>query len=150
MSKQIPSFVSDFTQTTRLLRLHTPLGADRLLAECVRGEEAIGEGYRFTISALSLDAGISLRTLVGQPGLLELLTAGDGMPRAFHGLLTAIEMNGANGGMARYTLTLQPWTAFLAHTRDSRIFQDLSVPDIIDAVFKAWRGRNTRKATWRL
>lgn len=149
MSKQFPSFVSDFTQTTRLLRLHTPLGPDRLLAECVRGQEAIGEGYRFTISALSLDAGISLRTLVGQPALLELLTAGDGMRRAFHGLLTAIEMNGANGGMARYTLILQPWTAFLAHTRDSRIFQDLSVPDIIDAVFKAWRGRGRLAPSWR-
>jgi uncharacterized protein involved in type VI secretion and phage assembly len=31
-------------------------------------------GYTFTISALSLDAGISLRALLGQPALLELLT----------------------------------------------------------------------------
>ena len=33
-----------FAQDTRLLRLTTPLGAD-LLAECVRGEEAISRGY---------------------------------------------------------------------------------------------------------
>jgi type VI secretion system VgrG family protein len=149
MPEQFPSVFSDFTQTTRLLRLHTPLGPDRLLAECVRGEEAIGEGYAFTVSALSLDAGISLRTLVGQPALLELLTSASGMPRAFHGIVTAADMNGANGGMARYTLTLRPWSAFLAHTRDSRIFQDLSVPDIIDAVFKAWQGRGRLAPSWR-
>jgi type VI secretion system secreted protein VgrG len=90
-----------------------------------------------------------LRALVGQPALLELLTAGDGLPRAFHGYLTAAEMNGANGGMARYTLTLRPWSAFLAHTRDSRIFQDLSVPDILDTVFKAWQGRGQLAPSWR-
>jgi type VI secretion system VgrG family protein len=149
MPAQFSAFFSDFTQTTRLLRLHTSIGPERLLAECVRGEEAISEGYALTISALSLDAGISLRTLVGQPALLELLTAHDGTPRAFHGYLTAAEQNGANGGMARYTLTLAPWSAFLAYTRDSRIFQDMSVPDILDAVFKTWQGRGRLVPDWR-
>jgi uncharacterized protein involved in type VI secretion and phage assembly len=51
--------------------------------------------------------------------------------------------------MARYTLTLRPWTAFLAHTRDSRIFQDMSVPDILDAVLKAWQGRGRLVPDWR-
>jgi type VI secretion system VgrG family protein len=149
MPEQFPALYSDFTQTTRLLRLHTSLGPERLLAECVRGDEAISEGYALTISALSLDAGISLRALVGQPALLELLTAYDGMRRAFHGYLTAVEQNGANGGMARYTLTLRPWSAFLAHTRDSRLFQDMSVPDILDTVFKAWQGRGRLVPDWR-
>ena len=67
MPAQFPAFFSDTTQTSRLLRLHTRLGPDRLLAESVRGEEAIGEGYAFTIAALSLDAGIPLRALIGQP-----------------------------------------------------------------------------------
>jgi uncharacterized protein involved in type VI secretion and phage assembly len=41
---------SRFTQHTRLLRLTMPAGAD-LLAECVRGEEAISRGYTFKIDA---------------------------------------------------------------------------------------------------
>lgn len=57
MPAQFPAFFSDYTQTTRLLRLYTRLGPERLLAESIRGEEAIGEGYAFTITALSLDAG---------------------------------------------------------------------------------------------
>jgi type VI secretion system secreted protein VgrG len=148
MPEQISCLSSDFTQTTRLLRLHTPLGPERLLAECVRGEEAISEGYGLTISVLSVDAAISLRALVAQPALLELQTAHDGM-RAFHGYLTAVEQNGANGAMARYTLSLGPWSAFLAHTRDSRVFQDMRVPDILDAVFRTWHGRARLVPDWR-
>lgn len=149
MVEQIATLFARHTQTTRLLRLTTPLGTEELLAECVRGEEAISKAYTFTISALSLDAGISLRRLLGQPALLELLTVESGKLRPFHGHLTQVELNGANGGMARYTLTLQPWTAFMAHTRDSRLFQDKNVFDIVDSVFGAWQGRGRMAPAWR-
>ncbi|SEO62283.1 hypothetical protein SAMN05428959_1131, partial [Duganella sp. CF517] len=84
MSESIPSqsgesdplaLLAGFSQSTRLLKLTTPLGADVLLAECVRGEEGIGTGFSFRIAALSTDAAISLKSLIGQPVLLELMTA---------------------------------------------------------------------------
>lgn len=148
MSQQLATLLADYTQSSRFLRLTTALGAEKLLAECVRGEETISAGYRFTISALSQDAGISLRALLGQPALLELLTVKQGQRRAFHGYLTAVELAGSNGGLARYTLTLQPWSAFLAHGRDSRVFLDKTVFDILDAVFGAY-GRGTLMPSWR-
>lgn len=139
-----------FTQNNRLLRLTTPLGADVLLAECVRGEEALSEPFRFRIAALSTDAAISLKSLIGQPVLLELLTAHSRDElRPFHGHVTAVEMVGANGGFARYYLTLEPWTAFLAHGRDSRIFQGKTVVDIIDSVLGAYSGKGTLTPAWR-
>ncbi|MES3021334.1 MAG: type VI secretion system tip protein TssI/VgrG [Pseudomonadota bacterium] len=149
MLEHITALFGHFSQANRLLRLTTPLGGNTLLAECVRGEETISEGYTFTISALSHDAGISLRSLLGQPALLELLTASGAGARPFHGYLTAVELNGANGGMARYTLTLQPWSAFLARGRDSRVFQDMTVFDILDAVFGAYQGRGKLAPDWR-
>ncbi|SFU83946.1 type VI secretion system Vgr family protein [Pseudoduganella namucuonensis] len=136
-----------FIQHSRLLRLTTPLGADELLAECVRGEEALGRGFRFDVAALSLRADVRLRSLLGQPALLALQTPSG--ERHFHGHVTAAEMLGANGGMARYKLTLEPWTAFLARTRDSRIFQDMTVFDILDAVFGAWQGQGKLAPAWR-
>ena len=149
MMEQINCLLGGFTQTTRLLRLTTPLGRDELLAECVRGEEAISGGYSFTISALSTNSDISLRSLLGQPALLELLTVSGGAARPFHGHITAVEANGANGGMARYTLTLEPWVKFMAHSRDSRVFQDMTVFDILDAVFGAYQGKGTLAPGWR-
>jgi len=146
----VPQLFPRFTQDTRLLRLATPLGPDRLLAECLHGEESLDGGYVLQVSALSTDAGIPLRSLLGQPALLELLTTVPGMPlRPFHGHITAAELVAANGGFARYTLTIEPWCAFLAPGRDSRIFQDKSVFDILDAVFESWQGRGTLVPAWR-
>ncbi|MEG1324935.1 MAG: type VI secretion system Vgr family protein, partial [Janthinobacterium sp.] len=147
MSMSLPA---SFTQASRLLQLTTPLGADRLLAECVRGEEGLSTGFVFQIAALSTDAAISLRTLIGQPALLQLLTAtsADAL-RPFHGHLTAVELVGANGGMARYQLTLEPWSAFLAHGRDSRLFQDMTVFEILDALFAAYQGQGKLAPAWR-
>ncbi|WP_305822414.1 type VI secretion system Vgr family protein [Massilia brevitalea] len=137
------------TQTTRLIRLTTPLGED-LLAECVRGEESISAGFTFRLDALSEDAHLPLKSLLGQPALLQLMTAAsrDAL-RPFHGHITAARISGANGGLARYHLTLQPWSAFLGLGRDSRIFQDMTVFDILDAVFAAWQGKGRLTPAWR-
>jgi uncharacterized protein involved in type VI secretion and phage assembly len=61
MLEQIAPLLARYTQATRLLRLTTPPGTEQLLAEYVSGKEAVSEGFTFTISALSLDAGISLQ-----------------------------------------------------------------------------------------
>ena len=71
MKRPFPSF----SQDTRLLRITTPLGRDKILVECVRGDESLSRGYCFEVSVLSTDARIPLRSLLGQPALLELLTA---------------------------------------------------------------------------
>jgi type VI secretion system secreted protein VgrG len=145
---KVLALLTRFTQATRLLRLTTPLGTD-LLAECVRGEEGISQGYAFEVEVLSTDASIELKTLLGQPVLLQLLTTGADALRPFHGHVTRVAMNGSNGGFARYTLTIAPWTAFLAHGSDSRIFQDMTVCAILDAVFGAYQGQGKLAPAWR-
>ena len=144
----LAALFSSYTQSTRLLRLTTPLGADTLLAESVHGDEGLSSGFHFTITALSLDAHLALRSLIGQPALLELLTS-DHSCRPFHGHLTMAEQSGANGGLARYTLRLAPWTAFLSHNRDSRVFQARTVREILDAVFTGWQGQGKLAPSWR-
>ena len=148
-AQAIQALVARFTQSSRVLRLHTPLGADVLLAESLHGEEAIDTGYRLRVSALSTDAGLPLKSLLGQPVLLELLAGPFMGVRPFHGHVTAAEMTGANGGLARYTLTIEPWTAFLALGRDSRVFQDKTIVDIIDTVFAAYSGKGRLTPAWR-
>ncbi|GGC17992.1 type VI secretion system Vgr family protein [Pseudoduganella buxea] len=121
-----------------------------MLAECARGEESLGHGFSFTISALSLDANLPLKSLIGQPALLQLMTAHSrDVLRPFHGHLTAVEHCGADGGLARYRLTLEPWTRFAAMGRDSRVFQDMTVFDIIDAVFGEYQGKGRLVPAWR-
>ncbi|UIN21242.1 type VI secretion system Vgr family protein [Herbaspirillum frisingense] len=161
---QLAALFGAWTQSARVMRLHTTLdqdyGPDALMAERLQAVEQIGPGeegsavdhaiagYRLQLSCLSLNANISLRKLLGQPVLLELAT--DHGERAFHGHVTACRMEGANGGMARYRLTIEPWLSFLRHRRDSAVFQDMTVPAIIEAVFADYRGQGRLQPAWRL
>jgi type VI secretion system VgrG family protein len=139
-----------FSQHRRMLRLSTVVGDNALLAESLRGDEEISRGFRFQVVALSLDAGIPLKSLIGQPALVELLaSAGAHQRRPFHGHIVAAELIGANGGFARYQLAIEPWTVFLALGRDSRIFQDKTVFNILDSVFKAYDGKGRLAPAWR-
>lgn len=128
-------------QTNRLLRLRTPLGGDTLVAEELDGWEAIDHGgFRLQLSALSPTTALPLDTLLGAPVLLELLTA-DSLTalRPFHGHVTAVERVGANGGLARYRLTLEPWLALLGYRQDSYLYRDATVIEIVEQVFGHYR-----------
>ncbi len=124
----------------RFLRLHTSLGSDVLVAETLDGVEQIdGMGFQWTITALSLDAGLSLAPLIGQGALLQLQQA-DGSLRPLHGRITAAERLGSNGGLARYRLRLQPWLAFLSQRVDSYVFHDKTVVEIVEDLFADYSG----------
>jgi type VI secretion system secreted protein VgrG len=139
-----------FTQDTRLLRINTPLGPNKLLVECLRGEESLSNNFCFEVALLSTDAHIPLKSLLGQPALLELLTASTDMKwRPFHGYVTSAKCLGANGGFARYTVTIEPWSAFLKLGRDSRMFQDRTVFQILDGVFESLQGKGKLVPMWR-
>lgn len=91
-----------WTKNDRLLRLTTPLGANQFLVESWHGSENLSDGFCFQLNTLSTDAHLSLKSLIGQPALLELLTAHSRTElRPFHGHINRIESVGANGGLAR-------------------------------------------------
>ncbi|MBS63998.1 type VI secretion system Vgr family protein [Salinisphaera sp.] len=140
------------TQTDRLLRLHTPRTGAALLPERVDGLEAIsdGAGYRFELTALSTDPFIALEELIGQPVLLELMTAESRTElRPWHGHITAFERIGSNQGAARYRLVVEPWLAFLAYRTDSYVFQNASLIDIVESVFSDYGGQGALVPAWR-
>lgn len=111
--------LNSFTQDTRLLQLTTPLGQDNLIVECMRGEEGLSQCYEFQLTVLSTDAAIPAKSLIGQPALLELLTSTSrDKLRPFHGHITSVESLRADGGFARYAITmhLMPQTSVLLIT----------------------------------
>ncbi|HSW04163.1 type VI secretion system Vgr family protein [Aquabacterium sp.] len=146
------------TQTTRLLRLHTPLGADVLLAERARlaeqvgpgGDASHGAGLRMEIHALASDAHLELKSLLGQPVLLELLTqASRSALRPWHGHITEATLLGSDGGLARYRLLVEPWLAFLGQRQDSWVFQGQTVMEIVEEVFADHEGQGPLVPAWR-
>ncbi|MFT3847099.1 MAG: type VI secretion system tip protein TssI/VgrG [Propionivibrio sp.] len=129
--------VALFTQDSRLMKLRfsasSGLGEEALLAHRLVGEESLSAGYRHTLDCLSPDTQLELKRFLGQPAEISLLLP-DGGHRLFTGLVTHAAQAGADGGFARYVLTLEPALALLAHRRNSRVFQDKSVPQIVCAL----------------
>ncbi|TJZ61641.1 type VI secretion system tip protein VgrG, partial [Chitiniphilus eburneus] len=132
----LASFASAFTQDQRLLTLHLGDGASdgaQLLPQSVTGDEALSQPYRYQLECLSPDVGLPLKSLLGLPVQLGILTA-DGEEVVRCGVVTAAQALPADGGFARYGLSIEPPLVLLAHRRSSRVFQDVSVVEIVQAV----------------
>ncbi|MDR2324178.1 MAG: type VI secretion system tip protein VgrG [Acidovorax sp.] len=138
-----------YTQTNRLLRLYTPLGENKLLAERLQGQEQIDSGgFVLLLDALSDDAQIPLKSLLGKAVRLDIQTA-ESQPRVWHGHVTGFELQASNGGFARYRLRIEPWLAFLRWRQDSFLFQQRSVIDIADSFFADYQGSEGMDVAWR-
>ncbi|WP_235318749.1 type VI secretion system Vgr family protein [Lysobacter sp. A03] len=106
-----------------------------LIVERWQGRESLSQGFEWWIDALSTDAGLDLDALLGQSATLSIRAADGGrIPRS--GLIRQAECVGSDGGLARYRLCLVPWTWLLTQGRHSRVFQDRTVLEIVEAVFE--------------
>ena len=101
-----------------------------LMGEYFTGREAVNELFSFDIDALSVSTDLDLAQFIGEELTIALLQA-DGNRRAWHGVCTAARWQGADGGVARYRLRLEPALTLLSHRRDCYIFQDKTVLDIV-------------------
>lgn len=130
--------VTPHTQNKRLLRLATPLGDDVLVPLSAEGEEVMSAGFSYGVTAFSeARHDLQPRDLVGKPVTLVLIQE-DESKRYFNGYVAEFRSLGRffNGQRSKYQFTLRPWLHFLEKSADCRIFQNLSVPDVLKQVFK--------------
>ncbi|MYN04510.1 type VI secretion system tip protein VgrG [Pseudoduganella sp. DS3] len=106
---------------------------ESLMAERMHGREGVNELFHFEIEALSTSTSLDLGPFIGEELTIRLLQP-DGSRRSWHGLCTQAGWLGADGGVARYRLRLEPALALLRLRRDSYIFQDKSVRDIVQEI----------------
>ncbi len=128
------------TQKHRTLALETALGRDALLIERVIGHEALGRPFEYRVQAVSTSDTFSFDRLVGTGATirLEVLHAGAGgvKTRYFNGIVSQLAHIGYDQHMmSRYELVLVPWLWFLTRRADCRIFQNKTVPEIVEKVF---------------
>lgn len=75
--------------------------------------------------------------------------SGVGELRPWHGHVTRVGLVGSDGGLARYELVIEPWLAFLRWRTDAFVFQDMSVQQIVDAVFARHQAQGALAPAWR-
>jgi type VI secretion system secreted protein VgrG len=132
----LSSFASAFNQDQRLITLQLGDGSawgEQLLPQSVRGSEGVNQAYRYSLECLSPDGAIELKSLLGLPVVIGVLDANGGAVERC-GVVSQAQLLGSDGGFAKYGLQIEPPFALLRHRRTSRVFQDISVPDIIKQV----------------
>ncbi|SFG57694.1 Rhs element Vgr protein [Duganella sp. CF458] len=118
-------------------------GAGGLLVEAFLADDCLQEIASRDVIALSTSATIDPASLLGRRACLQASLA-DGSRTAFHGYISHAAMLGSEGGFARYRLRMSSWLWLATQTRNSRVWQDRGVADIVDQVF----ARFAPYATW--
>ncbi len=97
-----------------------------------QGREAISQPYRFDLELVSEHPDLDLQSLLHRPAFLAFAPDGSGI----HGLVHQATQGESGQRLTRYRLTLVPQLAYLAHRTNQRIFQHLSVPQIVAQVLE--------------
>ncbi len=110
-----------------------------VLVASFRGEESISKIYAFEVHLVLMQddcAAMDLGAAVGAKASLAIAEHRHADLRSIHGILADVELVHAAQGKAYVRVTLVPELFCLTNSRHSRMFTDLSIPDVIKDIFK--------------
>jgi type VI secretion system secreted protein VgrG len=127
--------MSAYVQDAVKLKVSTPLGPNKLLLRSFKGEDRISGLFQFTLEMVSEDTEIDFKAVVGKSITITLITSNE-TEHHFNGIVGRFAQEDTNGRLTRYYAEIHPWFWLLQKTSDCRIFQNKTVPDIIQTIFK--------------
>lgn len=149
MFSQLPTF---FDHSRHTLHVHGVSATLDVLA--FEGEEKLSQPFRYRVEFTCVDQDIAADRILGQPADFALNTAPHLLPKAIpglpapevnplrtlHGVITAFKRLSGSRDEARYEITLEPRLALLSRGRQFRIYQQQSVPQIVDSILRNRHG----------
>ncbi len=131
------------TDAFRIAKAHTPLGGKLLFRE-MSGREELSRPFEYRLELLAEDdSTVDPKALLGRGITVELEIQGGGsryidaqcIRFAYIGVETVY---GSNTKFWRYEARLRPWTHYMTLRSNCRLWQETSVPDIIDALLEPY------------
>lgn len=112
------------------------------------GNEALSEPFSWVVTFTSADNKLRREDFLLKSGSLTLKTAtvqATWLPaseplRVVQGVITGFDTLSVSADEARYAVTLQPRLALLARNHQNAIWQDMSVPEIVEAILRDRHG----------
>ncbi|HDX9002673.1 TPA: type VI secretion system tip protein VgrG, partial [Klebsiella michiganensis] len=112
------------------------------------GDEALSTPFRYRIEFTSADHTISKEMMLMKAASLTLqapVDQGYGIKiqqpvRVIQGVVTGFERLGTSKDETRYALTLEPRLALLDRSHQNAIYQDMSVPQIVEKILRERHG----------
>ncbi|EHE2520614.1 type VI secretion system tip protein VgrG [Escherichia coli] len=106
------------------------------------GREQLSIPFRYDIQFTSSDKAIAPESVLMQDGAFSLTAPPvQGMPvqtalRTLHGVITGFKLLSSSRDEARYEVRLEPRMALLARSRQNAIYQNLTVPQIVEKILR--------------
>ena len=106
------------------------------------GREQLSTPFRYDIEFTSTDKAIEPESVLMQDGAFSLSAPPvQGMPvqtalRTLHGVITGFKLLSSSRDEARYEVRLEPRMALLARSRQNAIYQNLTVPQIVEKILR--------------
>ncbi len=98
------------------------------------GTESLSELFRFQLQLALEDVEADFESILGKPARLKIM--GREGTRYVNGIISWFEQAGEPTRLTQYSAELVPRIWLLQHRHNSRIFQEMTVKDIIDKVLK--------------
>ena len=124
-----------FKQENRPLRIQTPFGEDVLLIKSLTGTERLGRPFKYDLVLVSTEQNLDFKKILGQ-NVTIFLDKSDKEPRWFNGFVSRFAQTTFEGRLVEYRATLVPWLWFLTRSSDCRVFQSMTIPEIVKQVFQ--------------
>ncbi|WDE03281.1 type VI secretion system tip protein VgrG [Thalassomonas viridans] len=131
------------TQESNVISIDTPLGKDVLYLTRFVADEAMSQPFIYNVFMYTVGTQIGLKDLVGKKVCISLRSAeGSGNMRYFHGVVSSLQslgMRTSDTEVAQdyidYRATVVPSISLMAKRSNCRIYQNLSVLDIVADLF---------------
>ena len=124
-----------YTTDERICTVKSPFGDDALLLSHMAGHEALSSLFCFRCELLSDKPDLDFEKIIGKSLTLEVKLVG-GKLRHFNGVVSRFAQGASQGRFTAYSAEIVPWLWLLTRSTNCRIFQDKTVPEIVEAVFR--------------
>ena len=121
---------------SRTITATTPLAPEKLAFASMSGQEEISQCFSFQARFVSDDIDLKSEDVLGLGVTIKVES--DRGERFFHGLVDSFALTEFGDERIEYVAVLRPWLWFLSKTSDNRIFQNMSVVEIVEEVFSAY------------
>ena len=101
----------------------------------VEGEEAVSEPFFYRITLKTRDEAVDFSQVLDNPVTVHFEYMSSHDVRRIHGIVTRFVQAEFDGEIVTYHAEIRPWFWKLTLSRNARIYQEQSVPDIVKSVF---------------
>ncbi len=124
--------------SAREITVAIPAIGEHVTFERMEGEEQVSALFAFELRLSAKTLEVKAADVLGTRATIAVKGPKDSEPRHFDGHVAEFGLAEIRDDFAFYRLLLRPALWFASLATDNRIFQNLSVPDIIDEVLRAY------------